>query len=43
MQGIISEFFEMCGYDKEYIREVANAILDLCDRTNDYLEEEGGI
>lgn len=39
MQGIISEILEMCGNDKKYVREVANALLDLCDRTYDDFEE----
>lgn len=40
MQGIIIKILEMCGYDKSYIRKVANTLLDLCGRTNDNLEEE---
>ena len=39
MQKIISEILEMCGNDKKYVREVANALLDLCDRTYEDFEE----
>ena len=40
MSSIISEILEMCSYDKDYVRQVADELFNLCDRTNDYFEEE---
>lgn len=39
MQGIISEVLEMCGNDKNYVREVAESLLELCNNTNEVFEE----
>ena len=39
MDMIINEVLEMCGNDKNCVRKIAEQLLDLCNRTDDYFEE----